>query len=48
MKTDITYNTGILTLEEGAETPMMAALLPDDGVTGCFIAEKKVISFVEI
>lgn len=47
VNTDFNYNTGIFTVEEGAETPVMAALLPDDGPTGCFFYQKEVASFVE-
>nr|GEZ60688.1 (+)-neomenthol dehydrogenase-like [Tanacetum cinerariifolium] len=32
--TDITSNTGELTSEEGAKSPVMVALLPDDGPSG--------------
>ncbi|KAK4483456.1 hypothetical protein RD792_010645, partial [Penstemon davidsonii] len=47
VKTDMTYNTGILTVEEGAETPVGAALLPDDGPTGLFLVRNEVSSFEE-
>ncbi|CAI9765227.1 unnamed protein product [Fraxinus pennsylvanica] len=45
VKTDMTYNTGILTAEEGAEGPVMVALLPDDGPSGLFFERKEVSSF---
>ncbi|CAI9765228.1 unnamed protein product [Fraxinus pennsylvanica] len=47
VKTDINYNTGILTVEEGAESPVRLALLPDDGPSGLFFVKKEVSSFVE-
>ncbi|CAA3027764.1 (+)-neomenthol dehydrogenase-like [Olea europaea subsp. europaea] len=47
VKTDINYNTGILTVEEGAESPVRLALLPDDGPSGMFFVKKEVSSFVE-
>lgn len=47
VKTDINYNTGKLTVQEGAATPVMAALFPDDGPTGSFIVQKEISSFVE-
>ncbi|KAL2477843.1 (+)-neomenthol dehydrogenase [Forsythia ovata] len=45
VKTDMTYNTGILTVEEGAQGPVMVALLPDDGPSGLFFERKEVSSF---
>lgn len=36
VKTDINFNTGILTLEEGAKTPVKLALLPNGGPNGLF------------
>ncbi|KAL3839392.1 hypothetical protein ACJIZ3_023983 [Penstemon smallii] len=45
VKTDMTYNTGMLTVEEGAETPAGAALLPDDGPTGLFLVRNGVSSY---
>ncbi|KAK6162386.1 hypothetical protein DH2020_002227 [Rehmannia glutinosa] len=47
VKTDITYNTGVLTVEEGAESPVRLALLPDDGPSGLFFVRKEVSSFEE-
>ncbi|KAI4372365.1 hypothetical protein MLD38_010606 [Melastoma candidum] len=38
VKTDINYNAGHLTIEEGAEGPTMLALLPDEGPTGAFFS----------
>ncbi|KAF6162261.1 hypothetical protein GIB67_008390 [Kingdonia uniflora] len=45
-KTDITCNTGQLTRAEGARTPVMLALLPDDGPTGCYFNQMEVASFI--
>ncbi|KAK6162387.1 hypothetical protein DH2020_002228 [Rehmannia glutinosa] len=47
VKTDINYNTGLLTVEEGAESPMRLALLPDDGPSGQFFVKKELSSFEE-
>ncbi|KAL3814857.1 hypothetical protein ACJIZ3_016125 [Penstemon smallii] len=45
VKTDMNYNTGILTTEEGAESPVWLALLPDDGPSGLFFVRKEESSF---
>ncbi|KAK6162385.1 hypothetical protein DH2020_002226 [Rehmannia glutinosa] len=47
VKTDINYNTGLLTAEDGAEGPVRLALLPDDGPSGLFFVWKEVSSFEE-
>ncbi|KAG5538440.1 hypothetical protein RHGRI_019123 [Rhododendron griersonianum] len=47
VKTDINDNSGIFSIEEGAEHPVRLALLPDDGPTGVFFVLKEVASFVE-
>ncbi|CAA0842608.1 (+)-neomenthol dehydrogenase [Striga hermonthica] len=47
VKTDINYNTGLLTVGEGAESPVRLALLPNDGPSGLFFVRKEVSSFVE-
>ncbi|KAL7121294.1 hypothetical protein ACP275_02G174200 [Erythranthe tilingii] len=44
---DINYNSGVLTVEEGAEGPVKLALMPDDGPSGMFFLRKEVSSFVE-
>ena len=36
VKTDINYNSGLLTVEEGAEGPVKLALLPNGGPSGLF------------
>nr|XP_027062740.1 (+)-neomenthol dehydrogenase-like [Coffea arabica] len=36
VKTDINFESGILTVEEGAESVVRLALLPDDGPSGLF------------
>jgi len=36
VNTDITWHTGTMPVEEGAEGPVMLALLPDGGPTGCY------------
>lgn len=45
VKTDLSYNAGQLTVEEGAEGPVMLALLPDDGPSGMSFFRKGVSSF---
>lgn len=45
VKTDINYNTGILCVEDGAETPVKVALFPDGGPSGCFFDRNGVTSF---
>jgi len=47
VKTDINDNSGIFSVEEGAEHPVRLALLPDDGPTGVFFVQKELSSFVE-
>nr|GEY97558.1 hypothetical protein [Tanacetum cinerariifolium] len=43
--TDITSNTGELTSEEGANAPVMVALLPDDGPSGVYFKQMQISSF---
>ncbi|XP_048333841.1 (-)-isopiperitenone reductase-like isoform X2 [Ziziphus jujuba] len=46
VKTDMTCNTGLLTVEEGAQILVTAALLPpDDKSSGLFISHEGVLSF---
>ncbi|KAK9273131.1 hypothetical protein L1049_017938 [Liquidambar formosana] len=45
VKTDINFNTGILTTEEGAESPVRLALLPDGGPSGLFFVRKELSPF---
>ncbi|KAF5733019.1 (+)-neomenthol dehydrogenase-like isoform X1 [Tripterygium wilfordii] len=45
VKTDINYNTGFLSVEEGAENPVRLALLPDDGPSGLFFNQKEEVAF---
>ncbi|KAL3349019.1 hypothetical protein AABB24_022259 [Solanum stoloniferum] len=45
VKTDINFNSGILSIEEGAESPVRLALQPDDGPSGLFFDRKEVSSF---
>ncbi|KAK9274391.1 hypothetical protein L1049_019205 [Liquidambar formosana] len=45
VKTDINFNSGILTVEEGAESPVRLALLPDGGPSGLFFIRKEVSPF---
>ncbi|XP_057998122.1 (+)-neomenthol dehydrogenase isoform X2 [Hevea brasiliensis] len=41
VKTDINNNNGMLSVEEGAASPVRLALLPNDGPSGCFFDQKK-------
>ncbi|XP_020212465.1 (+)-neomenthol dehydrogenase-like isoform X1 [Cajanus cajan] len=45
VKTDITANTGILTVEEGAASPVRLALLPNGSPSGLFYYRTDVASF---
>ncbi|XP_010544713.1 PREDICTED: (+)-neomenthol dehydrogenase-like [Tarenaya hassleriana] len=45
VKTDINFNTGVLSVEEGASSPVRLALLPNDGPSGCFFDRKEVSEF---
>ncbi|KAK9107491.1 hypothetical protein Syun_023502 [Stephania yunnanensis] len=45
VKTDINFNIGLLTAEEGAESIVRLALLPDDSPTGLFFRNKEVSVF---
>uniref|UniRef100_A0A2N9FLR6 Short-chain dehydrogenase/reductase n=1 Tax=Fagus sylvatica TaxID=28930 RepID=A0A2N9FLR6_FAGSY len=45
VKTDINWNTGIMSVEEGAKGPVMLALLPDGGPTGCYFDRTEVADF---
>lgn len=45
VKTDMNNNTGNLSIDEGAETPVMLALLPNRGLSGCFFNQGQVIPF---
>ncbi|WRX08864.1 Short-chain dehydrogenase/reductase SDR - like 4 [Theobroma cacao] len=45
VKTDINFNTGKLTVEEGAASPVMLALLPNGGPSGLFFNRSEPASF---
>ena len=45
VKTDINWNTGTMSVEEGARGPVMLALLPDGGPTGCYFVRTEVAEF---
>ncbi|KAK7340221.1 hypothetical protein VNO77_20919 [Canavalia gladiata] len=45
VKTDMNSNTGTLSIDEGVETPVMLALLPNTGSSGCFFHQGEVIPF---
>jgi NAD(P)-dependent dehydrogenase (short-subunit alcohol dehydrogenase family) len=42
-RTDLNNNTGTRSPEEGAETPVWLATLPDDGPTGGFFLDRQVV-----
>ncbi|KAK7394811.1 hypothetical protein VNO78_15350 [Psophocarpus tetragonolobus] len=45
VKTDMNNNTGQLSIDEGAETPAMLALMPNSCPSGCFFYQGEVIPF---
>ncbi|KAF8026597.1 hypothetical protein BT93_F3168 [Corymbia citriodora subsp. variegata] len=45
VKTDANFNTGILSVEEGTETPVKLALLPNGGPSNCFFVTKEESEF---
>ncbi|BFG21924.1 hypothetical protein CerSpe_081980, partial [Prunus speciosa] len=45
VKTDLSFNTGILTIDEGAESLVRLALLPSGGPTGHYFSRKEVTPF---
>ncbi|XP_019182290.1 PREDICTED: (+)-neomenthol dehydrogenase-like [Ipomoea nil] len=45
VKTDLTYNSGLITVEEGAQSIVRVALQPEDGPSGVFFDRQEIISF---
>ncbi|XP_059461431.1 salutaridine reductase-like [Corylus avellana] len=45
VKTDLNHNTGVLTVEEGAKSPVMLALMPEGGPSGLFFDRNEVSTF---
>ncbi|KAF3441306.1 hypothetical protein FNV43_RR15219 [Rhamnella rubrinervis] len=45
VKSDMNLNTGILTVKEGAASPVKLALLPNDGPSGLFFVRSEVSEF---
>lgn len=45
VKTDINCQRGVLSVEEGAESPVWLALLPEGGPSGVFFSQKNVSPF---
>ncbi|KAG6685088.1 hypothetical protein I3842_12G094300 [Carya illinoinensis] len=45
VKTDINYNTGMMTAEVGAKGPVMLALMPEGGPSGLFFDQTEVSTF---
>lgn len=45
VKTDINYNTGFMSVEDGAAGPVRLALLPNGGPSGCFFSREELSSF---
>ncbi|KAK9276403.1 hypothetical protein L1049_005936 [Liquidambar formosana] len=45
VQTELNYNTGVLTVEEGAKGPVMLALMPDGGPSGLFFDRMEISSF---
>ncbi|KAF7006653.1 hypothetical protein CFC21_021678 [Triticum aestivum] len=44
VRTDINWNLGTLTPEQGARGPVMLALLPQDGPTGCYFDQTEMVN----
>ncbi|KZV26728.1 short-chain dehydrogenase/reductase 2b-like [Dorcoceras hygrometricum] len=47
VSTDMNFNEGTITTEEGAEGPVMLAMVPDDGPSGLFFYRKEVSTYEE-
>lgn len=45
VNTDLNWHTGTMTLEEGAEGPVMLALLHEGGPTGCYFDRTEMAEF---
>nr|GMD77898.1 (+)-neomenthol dehydrogenase-like isoform X2 [Ipomoea batatas] len=45
VKTDLTFNSGGITAEEGAQSIVRVALQPEDGPSGVFFDRQEIISF---
>ncbi|XP_016433302.1 short-chain dehydrogenase/reductase 1-like [Nicotiana tabacum] len=45
VNTDLTWHAGTMTVEEGAEGPVMLALLPDGGPNGCYFDRTTMAEF---
>ncbi|KAH7667365.1 Short-chain dehydrogenase/reductase SDR protein [Dioscorea alata] len=45
VKTDINWQTGVLKVEDGAKGPVMLALLPSDGPSGCYFDQTTMAEF---
>jgi len=45
VKTDLNWNTGVITTEEGAKGPAMLALLPDGGPSGRYFDQTNMAEF---
>lgn len=45
VKTDLNHNNGILTVEQGAQGPVMLALVDDGGPSGLFYDQMEVSTF---
>ena len=45
VKTDINWNTGTMSVEEGARGLVMLSLLPDGSPTGCYFVCTEVAEF---
>ncbi|XP_039132823.1 (+)-neomenthol dehydrogenase-like [Dioscorea cayenensis subsp. rotundata] len=46
VRTDMSWGLGTLSSEEGAKGPVMLALLPEDGPSGCFFDGTKIIIYL--
>jgi (+)-neomenthol dehydrogenase len=44
VKTDLVWNMGLLTPEQGARGLVMLSVLPDDGPTGCYFDQTEMVN----
>ena len=45
VKTDLNFNTGIISTEGGAKALVMLALLPDSGPSGCYFDQTNIAEY---
>lgn len=45
VKTELNFNTGIISTDEGARGPLMLALAPENGPTGCYFDQTNIAEY---